>query len=164
MLPLLISALGVKMDPLFIAMPSESAIYEALSLWPEFSGRSIRPLLVTAFGDIYVETQVGEVWLAKPIELECVRVSKSVKDWEKLFRDTEWAEENLLIDLALLANERGIKREPHQVFAFAPHPCITGRLDIEHLMPMDVNIWHLISLQLSNAQQDAPADAEKHRS
>ena len=151
------------MDPLFIATPSESAVYEALSLWPCFSGRRIRPLLVTAFGDIYVETQEGEVWAVKPIELQCVRVSKSIKDWEKLFSDTEWAEVNLLTDLALLANERGIKREPHQVFAFAPHPCITGKLEIEHLMPTEINIWHHISLQLSNAQQGAPADAEKRR-
>ena len=151
------------MDPIFIATPPEADINAALSVWPELAGRRVRPLLVTAFGDIYVETEEGEVWVAKPIELECIKVAHSVQDLEKLFSNPEWAEENLITNLVLLADEQGIKREPHQVFAFAPHPCMTGSLDIEHLMPMDVNVWHHLCSQLSNAQQGAPADAEKRR-
>lgn len=140
------------MDSIFIATPSEEAIKTALSVWPELAGRRVRPLLVTAFGDIYVETEEGEVWAAKPIELESVKVCGSIQELEKLFSNSEWAEENLITNLALLADEQGIKREPHQVFAFAPHPCMTGKLDIEHLMPMEVNTWHHLCSQLSNAE------------
>ena len=151
------------MDPIFISTPNEEAINAALSVWPELAGRRVRPLLVTAFGDIYVETQEGEVWAAKPIEIEFVKICNSVLELEELFSNPEWAEENLITNLVLLADEKGIKREPHQVFAFAPHPCMTGSLDIEHLMPMEVNIWHQLCSQLGNAQQGAPADAEKRR-
>ena len=79
------------MDPTFIATPSESALSAALSVWPELTGRRIRPLLVTAFGDIYVETDTGEVLVAKPIELECARVCDSVEELQKLFSNPTWA-------------------------------------------------------------------------
>jgi len=151
------------MDPIFISTPNEEAINAALSVWPELAGRRVRPLLVTAFGDIYIETQEGEVWAAKPIEIEVAKVCNSVQELEKLFSNPEWAEESLITNLVLLANEKGIKREPYQVFAFAPHPCMTGSLDIEHIMPMEVNTWHQLCSQLGGAQQGAPADAEKRR-
>jgi len=151
------------MDPTFIATPSESAISAALSVWPELAGRRIRQLLVTAFGDIYVETDTGEVLVAKPIELECVHACDSVEELQELFSNAKWAEDQLITNLALLAKERGISREQHQVFAFAPHPSFTGSLRIENLMPMDIDIWHHISSQLRGAQQGAPADAEKRR-
>lgn len=149
------------MDPTFIATPSESAISAALSVWPELAGHRIRPLLVTAFGDIYVETDTGEVLVAEPIELECVRVCGSVEELKQLFSNAKWAEEHLITNLALLAKERGITRQQHQVFAFAPHPSFSGKLRIENLMPMDVNVWHHISSQLRGAQQGAPGDASK---
>jgi len=147
------------MDSMFIATPSESDLSAALSVWPELANRRIRPLLVTAFGDIYIETDTGEVLAAKPIELECIHVCDSVDELQELFSKPKWAEEQLITDLALLAKERGISREQHQVFAFAPHPSFTGILSIENLMPMDINIWHSISIQLRGAQQGAPVDA-----
>lgn len=150
------------MDPAFIANPSESAISAALSVWPELAGRRIRPLLVTAFGDIYVETDTGEILAAKPIELECVRVCESVEKLRELFSNPRWAEEHLITHLALLAQERGIARQQHQVFAFAPHPAFTGKLRVENLLPMDINIWHHISNQLRGAQQGAQADGPKN--
>jgi len=140
------------MDPIFIATPSEEAISAALSVWPELAGRRIHPLLVTAFGDIYVETDTGEVLVAKPIELECIRVCDSVDGLQQLFSNAKWAEEQLITDLALLAKERGKSREQHQVFAFAPHPTFTGSLSVDNIMPMDINVWHHICSQLREAQ------------
>lgn len=140
------------MNPLFMATPSESDISEALALWPELAGQRVRPLLVSAFGDIYVETEAGEVWVAAPIDLACVFVAGSVQEFQQLFTNAQWKEEWLMTEFALLADEHGIKREPHQVFAFAPHPCFIGSLRIEQLMPMDINVWHDISKQLKDTQ------------
>ena len=68
------------MDPLLIATPSEASIGAALRLWPELRGKRIRPLLVSAFGDIYVETSAGDVWVAQPLELACEAVASSVDE------------------------------------------------------------------------------------
>jgi hypothetical protein len=144
------------MNPLFMATPSDTNIASALAVWPELAGRTIRPLLVTAFGDIYVEAKTGEVLVVDPLELMCSHAATSVAELEKLFSDQKWAAERLMTNLALLAEERGLRRASHQVFAVAPHPCFTGKLRVEQLIPMDLHIWHHLCSQLRGAEPDGP--------
>ena len=141
----------MDMDPLFIASPSEEDVASALALWPELSCRRIRPLLITAFGDIYVEADTGEVLVADTIDLVCSHVADSVRQLQQMFSDPEWAEEKLITDLVLLAHERGVARASNQVFSIAPHPCFTGNIQAEQLLPMDLQIWHHICSQLRGA-------------
>ena len=57
------------MNPLFIATVPEADVARTLRLWPELAGRRIRPLLVSALGDIFVETDAGEVLVVDPWNL-----------------------------------------------------------------------------------------------
>lgn len=136
------------MDPRFAATPEESEIAAALALWPELANMRIRPVLVGAFGDIYVETEHGDVWLADPIELTCQPIANSVSELEALFADPAWAEERLMTDLVLLASERGVLRPSRRVFALAPHPSFTGAIRVENVVVMDLTVWHHICSQL----------------
>ena len=120
----------------------------ALRLWPELAGMRIRPLLVSAFGDIYVESSAGEVWVAQPLELSCERVADSVDSLQKMFSDAAWARERLLTEVALLAQDKGKARAESQVFAVAPHPGIGGMIRVESLVAMDLEVWHHICSQL----------------
>ena len=144
------------MDPLFVANPSEAEIGEALRLWPELAGKRIRPLLVSAFGDIFVETDGGDVWVASPVELTCELVAGSVDDLQRLFSDPAWAEPRLLTAVALLARDQGVVRPQHQVFAIAPHPCFTGSIMAGKLMPMDLTIWHHLVSQIREQAGQQP--------
>jgi hypothetical protein len=136
------------MDPRFVATASESAIAESLKLWPELAGKRIRPLLVTAFGMIFVETHLGEVLAVDPIELSCQKAAESVEELMDFFSDREWSEATLLVNLTLLAEEKGVTRREDQVFAIAPHPCFTGSIRVENLQAMDLHVWHHICSQL----------------
>ena len=136
------------MDPRFIATPPEPHITAALQLWPELAGRRTRPLLITAFGDIYLEADAGEVLLADPLELACSTVAQSVGDLERLFADRKWAQKRLMTEVLLLADERGVRRNAQQVFSVAPHPRFTGEIRVEQLVAMDLHIWHHIWSQL----------------
>ena len=136
------------MNPLFIAAPPEADVAVALRLWPELAGRRIRPLLVSALGDIYVESNEGEVLVVDPVGLECSHVADSVGHLERLFSDPAWAEERLVTELLLLAHKRGINRGHHQVFGVSPHPSLSGKLGVENLVAMDLHVWHHICAQL----------------
>lgn len=136
------------MDPRFIATPTPHSIAAALQLWPELDGKSIRPLLVSAFGEVFVEEHAGAVWSADPIELKCERVARSLEDFQALFSDPKWAQERLLVEVVLLAEQRGKQRPQHQVFAIAPHPRLGGQIRPETLMPMDLEVWHHICAQV----------------
>ncbi|MEW6226128.1 MAG: hypothetical protein AB1627_16000 [Chloroflexota bacterium] len=111
-------------------------------------GRRVRPLLVSAFGDIFVETDAGDIWVASPIELTCKRLAGSVRELERLFADPVWAQARLLTEVAMRARDQGVERPPNQVFAIAPHPCFTGSITAGKLVPMDLTVWHSIASQL----------------
>ena len=136
------------MDPRLVASPNPDQIAQTLKLWPELGGMRVRPLLVTAFGDIFVEASEGEVLCADPLELTCEVVAGSVPDLERLFADPEWAQERLLTDVILPAEEHEVERRPDQVFAVAPHPTFTGAIRFEQLQPMDLVVWHGLATQL----------------
>jgi hypothetical protein len=142
-------------DPLFEAHPSEAEIATALRLWPELNGKKVRPLLVSAFGDIYVETNAGDVWVASPIELTCERVADSVEQLQRLFADPTWSELRLLTEVVLLARDQGVNRPEQQVFSIAPHPHFTGSIMAGMLVPMNLSIWHHLASQL-RLQSDQP--------
>jgi len=136
------------MDPMFVSTPGEAEIAETLVMWPELDGARVRPLLVSAFGDIFVEKGDGEVWVASPIELSCERVASSVEELQGLFSDPEWAQQRLLTDVALAARDRGVKRPPDQVFAIAPHPHLSGSITAGEMVPMTLRLWHNLALQV----------------
>ena len=136
------------MDPLFEATASAAEIAEALRMWPELEGKRVRPLLVTAFGDIFVETDAGDVWLASPVELSCEQIASSVDEFQRLFSDPDWAASRLRIEVALAARDNGVERPHDQVFAIAPHPAFTGHLLEGELMPMTLRLWHHLALQI----------------
>jgi hypothetical protein len=144
------------MNPLFIATPAEASISTALRLWPELAGKRVRPLLVSAFGDIYVEANTGEVWVAQPIELACEQVANSAKELQGLFSNVKWARERLLTEVALLAHERGTSRPDHQVFSIAPHPLLGGQIRVENLVAMDLEIWHHLCSEIKAHAQGNP--------
>ena len=136
------------MDPLFIATPGEAEIAESLLMWPELTGLRVRPLLVSAFGDIFVEQSSGEAWVASPIELSCDRLASSVEELQRLFSDPDWAQPRLHTEMALAARDRGLNRPLDQVFAIAPHPIFTGSIEAGELVPMNLRIWHSLALQI----------------
>jgi hypothetical protein len=153
------------MDALFVATPDEVEIEEALRMWPELSGLRVRPLLVSAFGDIFVETATGEVWVASPIDLVYERVAASVEELERLFSNAAWAHPRLLTDVALLASAKGVERRQDQIFAIAPHPCLTGSSSAGEVTPMTLRLWHNIALQIrdqiSQRQRGDPLDPRR---
>jgi hypothetical protein len=141
------------MDPRLVATPDEGQIRDALATWPELSTARLRPLLVTAFGDIFVETTNGEVWVASPVYLAFERVAGSVPEFERLFADQMWTDTRLLTGVAMRAQREGIQRRPDQVFAIAPHPAFSDSLMDGKLVPMNLRIWHHMAAQMRPASE-----------
>jgi hypothetical protein len=136
------------MDPMLVATPDQAQIRDALATWPELATARIRPLLVTAFGDIFVETTDGEVWVASPVYLAFERVARSVSDFERLFVDQDWTDARLLTGLAMRAQREGLQRQPDQVFAIALHPRFTDSPMDGKLVPMTLRIWRHMAAQM----------------
>lgn len=141
------------MDPMLVATPDDGQIRDALATWPELSSARLRALLVTAFGDIFVETTKGEVWVASPVYLAFERVAGSISEFNALFADQTWTDARLLTGVAMQAQREGIQRRPDQVFAIAPDPRLSGSLTDGKLVPMNLRIWHHIAAQMRVASE-----------
>lgn len=142
------------MDPMLVATPDPSEIADAMWMWPELNTGQVRPLLVSAFGDIFAERATGGVFVASPIELTCQRVADTVEDLARQFSDPEWGRQVMRVDLALRAQAEGASRPPGLVFALAPHPVLAGSVWSGKFVPMSLRMWHSIALQ---SGQQAPS-------
>jgi hypothetical protein len=140
------------MDPSLYATPTEQEIAQTLLMWPEVSTRRARPILVTAFGDIYFESDEHDVWRASAAELQFERVAESVPAFDQAMQDTDYLRAVLLVDLVEVATLRGITRQQDEVFSIAPHPNLAP-LEAATFVPMSLRIWHHIALQLRPATQ-----------
>ncbi|MDJ0909087.1 MAG: DUF1851 domain-containing protein [Woeseiaceae bacterium] len=129
------------------ASPSNEDVERALGYWPSLSG-PLKPHVVSAFGDIFFQRTDGSIHRLDPLEGSVSVAASSIDQFNELLDDKDWLEANLMPDFLSVAAERGVTREPHQVFAFAPHPAFTGQLRIDQLKPMDLPVWHMISSQL----------------
>ncbi len=130
------------MDPRLHATPPPDQVDAALGRWPELAGRRLVALLVTAFGDLFVEVDEGQVWLASPNHIACVPVASSRQELAQLFRDPEWVQRRLMIYVILRLESVGMTRPRDQVWAASPHPALGGDLEEGDYAPMDLDAWH----------------------
>ena len=135
------------LDTSLFASPSHDDIERSLACWPLVSGR-LKPHAVSAFGDVFYQRPDGAIHRLDPLEGIVTVAATSAEQFNDLLKDKDWLDGNLMPELINLAMERGITRDPHQVFAFAPHPVFTGALRVEQMMPMDLPVWHGIASQL----------------
>ena len=148
------------MDPLFVALPDDAQIAEALALWPELDGREVAPILVTALGDVFVETDAGDVWVASPKDLACWPIAPSVDAFEELLEDQDWVHERVGAEICLIARSMGVSRPPEQVIGIMPHPVVTGHGPLGSLIPMDLVAWHRLAQATRGLQRpDDPSAA-----
>ncbi|MDF1761827.1 MAG: hypothetical protein P1U57_00320 [Oleibacter sp.] len=60
----------------------------------------------------------------------------------------KWQESNLMPEVVWELQNRGLVREPGQVYGFAPHPSLTDKISPEAALVMDAVVWHSICAQL----------------
>lgn len=115
--------------------------------WPGMATGNIRPIGASVFGDLFFELKTGEVQKLDVLEGGVHTAAESFQQFTSLMNLQEWQEQNLLTQGVALLKMRGVPRGPSQVFGFAPHPALTGKLDWSKVMPLDVVVWNSICVQ-----------------
>lgn len=136
------------MDPRLQATPIPEQLDRALAAWPELAGHALIVLLVTAFGDVFVEVDEGEVWLVSPAYAAVGRVAESRRELAQLFRDPELAARRLGIYEVLRLESEGRTRPAGQVWAHHPHPLRGGVVEGGAYVAMDLDAYHVLAVGL----------------
>ncbi len=111
---------------------SPDAFAYGLASWSWLGVQDKTPRFTTAFGDVFLETLEGW-WFLDTIEgsLE-LRWLTAVEMYDEL-DSAEGRADLLLEDLCLEVAERGITTAPDEVLTFSPHPAVGGRLHVDHV-------------------------------
>ena len=102
---------------------------------------------MSAFGDAFFEKPDGSVWKIDTFSGKVAQVASSQAEFAECMNSVPWQAEHLRSMLVFELVERGLTREPMQVFAPVPHPAHGGAVRLERAMVLDAPVWHSISSQ-----------------
>jgi hypothetical protein len=138
---------NVTWGDLFTDDPSFD-ISKLIRLWPNTLSGAIRPIGMSAFGDVFFQRRAGNIERLDVLEGGVSPVASTFEEFAELMNSPPWQGEALLSQGVALLLERGLVRRSHECFAPVPHPVHSGRIDWNRVVVMDAYPWHSICSQL----------------
>jgi hypothetical protein len=135
-------------DDLLIQSFSESDVRTWLGDWSGTVGGKVAPVFMSKFGDWFLRRPDGGTDELSVIEGTYKSVASTPEEFSRLVNTQEWQEVHLLSIQVAQLHERGLIPAAGQCYAFAPHPALTGRIDINRVMLMNIGVWQHICAQL----------------
>jgi hypothetical protein len=114
------------------------------------------PVLMTAFGDLFLRGETGAVYFLDVVSGEFTCVAKSVEEFEAELAKPETADQWLMAELVLLLREKGVNLHAGQCYGYKIPPVLGGQLSIENIEPTDLVVHHSISGQIHRQTKDLP--------
>jgi len=110
----------------------ENSILTALESWQwlEFSGK--KPILVTAFADVFFSGESG-IYFLDTVGGSLQFVAQSRQELEEVLSTEEGKEQFLLSNLVELANQENMFLLNGEAFDFKVHPTLGGKIEIENI-------------------------------
>ncbi|MBL1271175.1 MAG: hypothetical protein COB25_001875 [Oceanospirillales bacterium] len=121
---------------------------QLLEQWSPLVSGKIQPIGLSAFGDIYFLQPDGSVKVLDVLEGAVHEVAESQRAFGECMNSKEWQDSNLMPEVVWQLQNRGLVRKPGEVYGFAPHPSLAGKVSPETAMVMDAFVWHSICAQL----------------
>ena len=99
---------------------------------------------MSKFGDWFLRHPDGSTSELSVIEGTYFRIASTADEFMALANSREWQEDHLLSLFVYELHERKIIPAQGQCYGFAPHPRLSGRLDINQVMIMEIGAWQAI--------------------
>jgi hypothetical protein len=133
---------------LLIQNLSEADTRTWLGYWPGEVACRVTPVFLSKFGDWFLRRPDGGTDELSVIEGTYSSVATTPDEFSALVNTPSWQEDHLLLSRVLQLHERGVIPQPGQCYGFAPHPALSGRIDIASVMLVDIGVWQHICSQL----------------
>ena len=134
-------------DDLLIQSIPESDARTWLGYWSGMVGAQVAPVFMSKFGDWFLRRPDGGTDELSVIEGTYSSVASTPEEFTSLVNSQAWQEQHLLSFQIEQLHERGIIPQAGRCYAFAPHPALLGRIDIERVILMDIGVWQHICAQ-----------------
>ena len=134
-------------DDLLIQSLPESDVRTWLGYWSGMATGRVAPVFMSKFGDWFLRRPDGCTDELSVIEGTLTQIASTPDDFASLVNTQAWQEQHLLSFQVARLHERGIIPHSGQCYAFAPHPALLGRIDLERVMLMEIGVWQSICAQ-----------------
>jgi hypothetical protein len=118
-----------------------------LGHWSGWVNGQVLPLYMSKFGDWFLRHPDGSTSELSVLEGTYRTIASTPDEFMGLVNSQDWQEEHLLSLVVFQLHQRNIVPAEGQCYAFAPHPMISGRIDIEHASTMPIGAWQSICAQ-----------------
>lgn len=142
------NAVKLTWDDLLIQDVALEEASECLEMWTHLVQGEVAPVFMSKFGNWYLRRRDGTTDELSVLEGTCSSIASTPEEFMSLVNTTEWQEEHLLSYQVWQLHGRGIIPKAGQCYAFAPHPVLTGKINIDHAKLMDIEVWQSICAQL----------------
>jgi hypothetical protein len=115
-----------------------------LGHWSGWITGLVLPLYMSKFGDWFVRHPDGSTSELSVIEGSYSRIASTPDEFMALVNSREWQEDHLLSLFVYQLHERKMVPVHGECYGFAPHPRLSGRLDINQAMIMEIGAWQAI--------------------
>ena len=141
-------------------IPSAEAIAELHVEWQWLIGEDSKAFLSSVMGDVFLETQSGEVtWLDTGRgRLEVLAPSREAFLAELRGKADEWMMASLVDEL----HAAGIRLGPGQCYGFKVMPALGGDYAVANVAPMAAQAWYGFSGYVHHQLKDLPDGAHVH--
>lgn len=111
--------------------PAE-AYAQALESWSWLPIASKKPVLATAFGDVFLQDSEG-YWFLDTVEGKLNHIATTTDELKAALRTPEGQDKYLMAGLALAAERSGLSVGPDQVLDFNRPPVLGGAMEVANL-------------------------------
>jgi hypothetical protein len=115
-----------------------------LANWTGFVTGQVLPLCMSKFGDWFLRHPDGSTSELSVIEGTHAKIASTPDDYLTLMNSQQWQEDHLLSLFVYQLHERKLIPAAGQCYGFAPHPRLSGRIDLNHAIIMEIGAWQAV--------------------
>ncbi|WP_417377715.1 T6SS immunity protein Tdi1 domain-containing protein [Gimesia sp.] len=136
--------------------PEGVDIDELLQDWTWAMSEPMRPVLLTALGDLFAQGDSGAVYFVDVIEGEIRTVAEDGTTFEDLLSDAEFVADHFFPARVLELRDAGIQLEANQVYSHQQPLVLGGNDELENYETSDVSVYISIQGQIHEQVKDLP--------
>jgi hypothetical protein len=124
---------------MYFAHPTPEQLGSALEAWQWLPIEGKRPILVTAFADVFFDSADG-IWFLDTIEGKLKRTCSSREELDQILGTDEGKDLYLLSGFVDRAQSEGKTLSQHQCYDFRRPPVLGGAIDYSNIEKMDLSV------------------------
>ncbi|MDX1930794.1 MAG: DUF1851 domain-containing protein [Pirellulaceae bacterium] len=137
--------------------PNGVDLDQLLSEWTWAMPEPLRPVLLTAMGDVFAQGESGAVYFVDMIEGNIRNVAEDGESFQLLLRDNQFVTDHMFPSRIVQFRKAGMTLQPAQVYSHKHLLVLGGMDDIDNVEATDVAVHVSIHGQVHRQVKDLPA-------